>query len=96
MGLWEFPWKEAGVGPNPCKSQRALFIKKSEVSMYIDPNSGGLLFQALLIMFGVISGTVLIFSSKIKMGFSKLRRSFREKSKSDELSETPTEEKPKN
>jgi uncharacterized YccA/Bax inhibitor family protein len=47
--------------------------------MYIDPNSGGLIFQVLLIMFGVISGAVLIFSSKIKMGVSKIRRSLREK-----------------
>jgi hypothetical protein len=47
--------------------------------MYIDPNSGGLIFQVLLVMFGVISGAVLIFSSKIKMGFSKIRRSLREK-----------------
>ena len=47
--------------------------------MYIDPNTGGLLFQVLLVMFGVISGAVLIFSSKIKMGFNRLRRSFRER-----------------
>jgi hypothetical protein len=60
--------------------------------MYIDPNSGGLIFQALLIVFGLISGTVLIFSSKIKMGFSKLRRSFREKSNNEGRSESLTEE----
>jgi hypothetical protein len=47
--------------------------------MYIDPNSGGMLFQILLVAFGMISGTVLIFSSKIKMGISKIRRSIREK-----------------
>jgi len=47
--------------------------------MYIDPNSGGMLFQILLVSFGVISGSVLIFSSKIKMGISKIRRSIREK-----------------
>jgi hypothetical protein len=47
--------------------------------MYIDPNSGGMLFQLLLIFFGMFSGVVLIFSSKIKLGISKLRRSFREK-----------------
>jgi len=48
--------------------------------MYIDPASGGMLFQILLILFGMISGAVLIFSSKIKLGFSKLRRSIRERS----------------
>ena len=47
--------------------------------MYIDPNSGGLIFQVLVVMFGVISGAVLIFSSKIKMGISKIQRSIREK-----------------
>lgn len=52
--------------------------------MYIDPNSGGMLFQALLVAFGVISGTVLIFSSRIKMLFARLMRSIREKSNSDE------------
>lgn len=60
--------------------------------MYIDPNTGGMLFQALLVVFGVISGTVLIFSSKIKMGFARLMRSFREKSQSEDASpETESE-----
>jgi hypothetical protein len=45
--------------------------------MYIDPNSGGMLFQALLVVFGVLSGSILIFSSRIKMGFAKLMRKFR-------------------
>jgi hypothetical protein len=59
--------------------------------MYIDPNSGGMLFQALLVVFGVISGSVLIFSSKIKMGFARLMRTFREKSGDDESTENVTE-----
>jgi hypothetical protein len=42
--------------------------------MYIDPTSGGLIFQILAVFFGLISGTVLIFSSRIKMGLAKLRR----------------------
>ena len=59
--------------------------------MYIDPNSGGMLFQALLIVFGVISGSVLIFSSKIKMGFARLMRVFREKSDDDSSSRNAEE-----
>ena len=59
--------------------------------MYIDPNSGGMLFQALLIVFGVISGSVLIFSSKIKMGFARLMRNFREKSSDGESTENVTD-----
>jgi len=51
--------------------------------MYIDPNSGGILFQALVVVFGVLSGTVLVFSSKIKMGIAKIRRSFRQSKESD-------------
>ena len=60
--------------------------------MYIDPNTGGLLFQVLLVMFGMISGAVLIFSSKIKMGISKLRRSIREKSGKDQSPTSSVEE----
>jgi len=48
--------------------------------MYIDPASGGMLFQIFLILFGMVSGAILIFSSKIKLGLSKLRRSIRERS----------------
>jgi hypothetical protein len=53
-------------------------------TMYIDPNSGGLLFQVLAILFGVFSGTVLLFSSRIKMGISRLRRNLRERSREDQ------------
>lgn len=60
--------------------------------MYIDPNSGGMLFQALLVLFGVISGSILIFSSRIKMGFARLMRSFRERSdESSDLADDETE-----
>ena len=56
--------------------------------MYIDPNSGGMLFQALLVVFGVLSGGILIFSSRIKMGVAKLTRKFREKDADVELDST--------
>ena len=59
--------------------------------MYIDPNSGGLLFQVLVLMFGVISGAVLIFSSKIKMGISRLRRSIRERNDPNKKTENNKE-----
>ena len=61
--------------------------------MYIDPNTGGMLFQILVIMFGMISGVVLIFSSRIKMGISKLRRSFREKRGKSEISDSESDQK---
>jgi hypothetical protein len=40
--------------------------------MYIDPSTGGLLFQVLAIAFTAISGVVLVFSNRIKMFFKRL------------------------
>jgi hypothetical protein len=45
--------------------------------MYIDPNTGGMLFQVLAVLFGVVSGTILLFSSKIKMASSRIVRALR-------------------
>jgi hypothetical protein len=59
--------------------------------MYIDPNSGGLIFQMLIVVFGVFSASVLLFSSKIKMGFARLRRAIRQKNDEDDASEFKTE-----
>lgn len=61
--------------------------------MYIDPGSGGMIFQILAVLFGLLSGSVLIFSSKIKMGFARLRRFFRKSS--DENIDNSLEEMPK-
>ena len=52
--------------------------------MYIDPGSGGMLFQILAVAFGVISGTVLMFSSRIKMFIAKWRRSMRKEEENTE------------
>jgi hypothetical protein len=41
---------------------------------YIDPNTGGMLFQILAVLFGVISGLFLVFSGRIKNLFYKIRR----------------------
>ena len=59
--------------------------------MYIDPNTGGILFQTLAVLFGIFSGVVLLFSSKIKMGIAKLRRAMRKESEETELTESKTE-----
>jgi len=59
--------------------------------MYIDPNSGGLIFQALLIIFGVFSASILLFSSKIKMGVARFRRGIRQKSEQADSSELNSE-----
>lgn len=47
------------------------------VSMYIDPNTGGILFQALAAVLVAGSGIVLFFSRNIREGIAKLRRRFR-------------------
>ena len=49
--------------------------------MYIDPNSGGMLFQILAVLFGVFSALILLLSSRIRTAFAKLRRRIRERTK---------------
>ena len=41
---------------------------------YVDPNTGGLLFQLLAVLFVFFSGIVLFFSSKIRMAFNRAKR----------------------
>ena len=41
---------------------------------YIDPNTGGMLFQALAGMFAVVSGAVLVFAGRIKMWWAMRNR----------------------
>jgi hypothetical protein len=45
--------------------------------MYIDPNTGGVLFQALAGLLAVFSTLLLVFSKNIRQFFSRMRRSTR-------------------
>lgn len=45
--------------------------------MYIDPNTGGILFQALVAVFAVASGALLLFSGQIRRAMARLRRMMR-------------------
>ena len=45
--------------------------------MYIDPNTGGVLFQTLLAVFGSITGVLLVFSRQIREFVARLRRGAR-------------------
>ncbi len=45
--------------------------------MYIDPNTGGILFQALAAVFVVGSSVLLLFSGKIRQAIARLRRALR-------------------
>ena len=46
-------------------------------NMYIDPNTGGVLFQALAATLAVLSGVLLVFSGRIRQGVARLRRRMR-------------------
>ena len=47
--------------------------------MYIDPNTGGVIFQVLAVFLAVFSGVLLAFSSRIRAGIAKYRRRKEEK-----------------
>ena len=42
--------------------------------MYVDPNTGGILFQVITGLFVFASGFILIFSSKIKQIWARYKR----------------------
>jgi hypothetical protein len=44
---------------------------------YIDPSTGGMLFQALATALAVFAGFALVFSRQIRTFWARLRRSFR-------------------
>jgi hypothetical protein len=52
--------------------------------MYIDPSTGGMLFQILAVVFAALSGVILFFSSKIKMAYRRMLRSMRERGQGTE------------
>jgi hypothetical protein len=56
--------------------------------MYIDPNTGGVLFGWLLGAFGLITGLLLVFSGKIRGYFSQLRRKIRGNKKDNDESDS--------
>jgi hypothetical protein len=41
---------------------------------YIDPTSGGMLFQLLAVLFALFSGFILFFSRQIKTVFARIKR----------------------
>ncbi len=46
--------------------------------MYIDPNTGGMLFQILGFVIALFSGIVLLFSGKIRAAIARARRMTRQ------------------
>ena len=45
--------------------------------MYIDPNTGGILFQVLAGVLATISGVLFFFSRRIREGIARVRRKMR-------------------
>lgn len=54
-----------------------IISKIAAPEAYIDPNTGGMLFQLLAILFATFSGILFFFSRQIKSGFARLRRTLR-------------------
>jgi len=46
---------------------------------YIDPNTGGMLAQALIVVLGMATGAWFFFANHIKMFINRMKRSFQEK-----------------
>lgn len=59
--------------------------------MYIDPNTGGVLFQALAAGFALLSGIALVFSRQIRAALARFRRFVRESLSGDEDNTPSTE-----
>jgi hypothetical protein len=58
--------------------------------MYIDPNTGGMLFQVLAAFLAVFSGMALVFSSRIRAFVARLRRNKHNQAEESQLVE-PTQ-----
>jgi hypothetical protein len=63
-----------------------------EITVYIDPNVGGVLFQAFAAIFAAVSGIVLVFSRQIRSGIARIRRIFRNSKKGATSEEKNAEE----
>jgi hypothetical protein len=56
---------------------------------YIDPNTGGMLFQVLAVLLAALSGILFFFSRQIKAGWARLRRNLRKEKSLEESDEKP-------
>lgn len=61
---------------------------------YIDPNTGGMLAQALIVVLGMLTGVWFFFANRIKMGFNRFMRNIREKKNDPATQELVTPETP--
>ena len=61
---------------------------------YIDPNTGGMLAQALIVVLGMLTGVWFFFANRIKMAFNRLMRNYREKNGEPATQEIVTPDTP--
>lgn len=61
---------------------------------YIDPNTGGMLAQALIVVLGMLTGVWFFFANRIKMTFNRMMRNFREKNNEPATQEVVTPDAP--
>lgn len=73
-----FPWKRT-LAILAVAVGWALLAAQPAQAAYIDPNTGGMLFQALAAFFALISGMLLVFSSRLRMAAARLWRRVRER-----------------
>ena len=67
-----------------------LFAVPASPAAYIDPNTGGMLFQMLAVFFALFSGMLFFFSRQIKEITARIRRKVRgEKESAPEDDSTP-------
>ena len=64
----------------------------AEPRLYIDPNTGGMLFQMLAVILALFSGILFFFSRKIKELFARLRRKLRKEPDLPAVEESKPEE----
>lgn len=55
-----------------------IFATTGAAFAYIDPSTGGMLFQALATSLAIFTGLALLFSRQIRMFFARARRSLRD------------------
>ena len=61
---------------------------------YIDPNTGGMLAQALIVVLGMLTGVWFFFANRIKMTFNRLMRNRRQKNNEPAAQEIVTPDTP--
>ncbi|WP_420632193.1 hypothetical protein [Candidatus Leptofilum sp.] len=61
---------------------------------YIDPNTGGMLAQALIVVLGMLTGVWFFFANRIKLFFNRITRNRRAESNEPVAQEVVTQEAP--